>query len=129
MALWTDGDGEARGGYVFEPEEALREGCERLVLRTVNEAAAFLGEESAADAGAIDLALTQGAGWAPHRGGPLRYADQVGLPRVVDTLAEFAERYGERFEPCLDLQRRAEAGETFYGTAGPLPLPRRKRSA
>jgi 3-hydroxyacyl-CoA dehydrogenase/enoyl-CoA hydratase/3-hydroxybutyryl-CoA epimerase len=129
LLLWNDVEEGARGRYVFDPEEAMREGCDRLVLRTINEAAAFLSEESAADAGAIDLALTQGAGWAPHRGGPLRYADQLGLNRVVETLAAFAERYGNRFKPCLDLQRRAEAGETFYGSPTPEPvrLPRRER--
>src|SRR5262249_50259737 len=57
--------------------------CDRLVLPMVNEAAACLGEGLAAGPDAIDLAMVFGTGWAPHRGGPLHYADNLGLATVV----------------------------------------------
>jgi 3-hydroxyacyl-CoA dehydrogenase / enoyl-CoA hydratase / 3-hydroxybutyryl-CoA epimerase len=113
--LWQDLEEDAVAPYVFDPEESLREGIERLVLRTVNEAAAALVDEPDSDPAMMDLALTRGMGWAPQRGGPLRYADDIGLSLVVDRLSFFAERYGERFQPCDELVRRAEAGESFYG--------------
>src|SRR5208283_2687049 len=65
------------------PDEERRHARDRLVLRMVNEAAACLGEAPAASAEVIDLAMVLGTGWAPHRGGPLRYADDRGLADVV----------------------------------------------
>jgi 3-hydroxyacyl-CoA dehydrogenase / enoyl-CoA hydratase / 3-hydroxybutyryl-CoA epimerase len=100
---------------VFDPDSAIEEGIDRVILRTVNEAARALADEPDADPAMVDLALAYGMGWAPHLGGPLRYADGVGLPAVVDRLALFAERFGPRFTPCDELIRRAEAGESFYG--------------
>jgi 3-hydroxyacyl-CoA dehydrogenase / enoyl-CoA hydratase / 3-hydroxybutyryl-CoA epimerase len=115
MALWQDLDEDAQSRYVFDPKEALAEGIERVVLRTVNEAAAGLADEPDSDPGTVDVALAFGMDWAPDRGGPLRYADTVGLPTVVERLSAFAERFGPRYQPCDELVRRAEAGETFYG--------------
>ena len=120
MINWNDSDEDVISHYVFDPEESLAVGVERLVLRTINEAAAALAEESDLDPGLIDLGLARGIGWAPHRGGPLQYADSLGLAEVVERLDEFAERFGRRFEPCVELQRRAEAGESFYGSQEPV---------
>jgi 3-hydroxyacyl-CoA dehydrogenase/enoyl-CoA hydratase/3-hydroxybutyryl-CoA epimerase len=95
------------------PAARLSEGRERMVLLMVNEAALCLGEQLAAGAEAIDLAMVLGTGWAPHRGGPLRYADDRGAADVVQALGRLAERHGRRFEPCAELKRRAEAREPF----------------
>ena len=115
MALWHDLDEDASVPYVFDPDDALREGIERVVLRTVNEAAAALADEPDAEPATVDAALAFGMDWAPDRGGPLRYADTVGLAAVVERLSDFAERFGPRYRPCDELARRAEAGESFYG--------------
>ncbi|MCE9532822.1 MAG: enoyl-CoA hydratase/isomerase family protein [Planctomycetes bacterium] len=122
VVLWHDLPEDVIGHYVFDPEQALNDGVDRLVMRCINEVAACLAEEHDADPGTVDLALTLGANWAPHRGGPLRYADELGLNVVVERLAEFSERFGKRFEPCLELQRRAEAGESFYGSTVPMEV-------
>ncbi len=84
-----------------------------MVLLMVNEAALGLSEGLTASASAIDLAMVLGTGWAPHRGGPLRYADDRGLPDIVQALTTLATRHGRRFEPCAELKRRAEANEPF----------------
>jgi 3-hydroxyacyl-CoA dehydrogenase/enoyl-CoA hydratase/3-hydroxybutyryl-CoA epimerase len=124
MVLWQDLDDDATAPYVFDADSAQQEGIDRIVLRTVNEAARALVDEPDADPATVDLALAYGMGWAPHRGGPLRYADQHGLQPIVDRLALFAERFGPRFVPCDELVRRAEAGETFYsGTAAESQAP------
>ena len=68
------------------PEAREAEARERLVLLMVNEAAMAFGEGLAETAEAIDLAMVLGTGWAPHRGGPLRYADERGLAAVVEAL-------------------------------------------
>lgn len=96
------------------PEAArVAEGRERMVLLMVNEAALGLSERLTASAEALDLAMVLGAGWAPHRGGPLRYADERGLADIVQSLTTLAGRHGRRFEPCAELKRRAEANEPF----------------
>jgi 3-hydroxyacyl-CoA dehydrogenase/enoyl-CoA hydratase/3-hydroxybutyryl-CoA epimerase len=87
---------------------------EPLVLAMVNEAAVCLSEGIASSAAEIDLAMILGTGWAPHRGGPLRYADDRGLAKVVQALTELAQREGPRFTACAELRERAERAETFY---------------
>jgi 3-hydroxyacyl-CoA dehydrogenase/enoyl-CoA hydratase/3-hydroxybutyryl-CoA epimerase len=78
----------------------MQEARERMVLLMVNEAAMCLAEHLAEDATLIDLAMVLGTGWAPHRGGPLRYALDRGVGKVVETLRELRGRHGARFEPC-----------------------------
>jgi 3-hydroxyacyl-CoA dehydrogenase/enoyl-CoA hydratase/3-hydroxybutyryl-CoA epimerase len=97
----------------------LREATERMVLLMVNEAAAAVGEGLVASPDLIDRAMVFGTGWAPHRGGPLRYADDRGLADVVRAMTELARRLGPRFAPCAELARRAESGQRFRS-----PLPR-----
>jgi 3-hydroxyacyl-CoA dehydrogenase/enoyl-CoA hydratase/3-hydroxybutyryl-CoA epimerase len=91
----------------------VTEGRERMVLLMVNEAALGLSEQLTANAAALNLAMVLGSGWAPHRGGPLRYADERGLADIVQSLSALAARYGRRFEPCPELKRRAETNQSF----------------
>ena len=88
--------------------------AERLALLMVNEAAACLGESVAANAGDIDLAMVMGTGWAPFRGGPLRYADSLGARHVFDTLSQLAETAGPHFAPCARIAELARTGGRFY---------------
>jgi 3-hydroxyacyl-CoA dehydrogenase/enoyl-CoA hydratase/3-hydroxybutyryl-CoA epimerase len=81
------------------PTTRLHEARERMVLLMVNEAALVQKEGLAADADQIDLAMVLGTGWAPHRGGPLRYANARGRAEVTVALTDLAKRYGERFVP------------------------------
>ncbi|HJT79330.1 MAG TPA: 3-hydroxyacyl-CoA dehydrogenase NAD-binding domain-containing protein [Gemmataceae bacterium] len=89
------------------------EARERMVLGMVNEAAACVGEGLTDRAEAIDLAMILGTGWAPHRGGPLHYADARGPAEVAAALGELARRLGPRFEPSAELRRHAETGQPF----------------
>jgi 3-hydroxyacyl-CoA dehydrogenase/enoyl-CoA hydratase/3-hydroxybutyryl-CoA epimerase len=95
------------------PAARRAEARERMVLLMVNEAAMVLGERLADNAETIDLAMVLGTGWAPHRGGPLRYGEVRGLDDVVQALRGLAGRHGRRFEPCAELVRRAEQKESF----------------
>ncbi len=85
-----------------------------MVCSMVNEACLCLAEGLSDRPEVIDLAMVLGTGWAPHRGGPLRYADDRGRKEVVQVLDALAGRYGSRFTPCAELCRRAEAGLPFY---------------
>jgi len=85
----------------------------RLVFLMVNEAARCLEEkviESAADA---DYGMILGTGFAPFRGGPLRFADYCGLAKVVSELEQLAKSE-EKFKPAKILQDHARNGTTFY---------------
>lgn len=91
---------------------------ERLVYPMVNEAARVLDEGLVAGPEWVDLAMVLGTGFAPFRGGPLRYADKVGLPAIVTRLRELAVTHGPRFEPSAALSGRASAGRKLHGGAG-----------
>ena len=93
------------------PAEILQ----RLVLGMVNEAARALGEGVVRNPRDGDIGAIFGFGFPPFRGGPLRYADDLGAERVVDDLERLAERYGARFAPCEVLREHAGRGTKFYG--------------
>jgi 3-hydroxyacyl-CoA dehydrogenase len=101
---------------VVSQEEAR----ERMVCLMVNEAAACLAEGLADQAEVIDLAMVLGTGWAPHRGGPLRYADDRGAANVVASLDALRALLGRRFDACAALRERATSAKAFYA---PLIVP------
>lgn len=63
---------------------------ERLIYPIINEAALCLAEGIARRTEDIDLAMVFGTGFAPFRGGPWRYAESIGLPKIVDALRRLA---------------------------------------
>ena len=84
---------------------------DRLVYALVNEGARVLEEGIAARAGDIDVVYLTGYGFPRARGGPMFYADQVGLERVLRRIREFARNpHGDPafWRPAPLLERRAE---------------------
>ena len=93
---------------------AADEIVERIVYPMVNEGARILAEGIALRAEDIDIVWINGYGWPAWRGGPMYYADQVGLAAVRDRLAEFAKRSGDAtLEPAPSLIERAAGGQGF----------------
>lgn len=88
---------------------------ERCVFALVNEAARILEDGIAARASDIDIVYLNGYGFPRHRGGPMLYADIVGLPNVVRSLRRFAAEPGAAswWKPAPLLVRLADAGQTF----------------
>ncbi len=88
---------------------------ERAMYALVNEGARILKEGIAARASDIDLVYLNGYGFPAHRGGPMLYADTVGLPNVVRALQRFASAPGAdpSWQPAPLLLELAEAGKTF----------------
>jgi 3-hydroxyacyl-CoA dehydrogenase / enoyl-CoA hydratase / 3-hydroxybutyryl-CoA epimerase len=84
----------------------------RLVYLMVNEAARCLQEKVVATPEDADYGMILGTGFAPFRGGPLRFADHFGIAEMVRA----GERHGGKFEPCDLLRRHAENGTKFYAT-------------
>lgn len=89
---------------------------ERLVYALVNEGAKILQEGIALRASDIDMVYLTGYGFPVHRGGPMFYADTVGLPNVLDTIRKYARgRHGEAWKPAPLLEQRAAEGKGFNG--------------
>ncbi|MCK7593003.1 3-hydroxyacyl-CoA dehydrogenase NAD-binding domain-containing protein [Pseudomarimonas salicorniae] len=87
---------------------------ERLVYALVNEGAQILAEGIAAKASDIDVVYLTGYGFPVFRGGPMRYADEVGLYNVLRAVRRFAAGYaGDAWQPAPLLIELAEAGKSF----------------
>jgi len=87
---------------------------ERMIYPLVNEGARILAEGIALRAEDIDVVWINGYGWPAWRGGPMYYADRVGLPRIRDRLNEFARRSGDAMlDPAPLLVERVAAGQGF----------------
>jgi 3-hydroxyacyl-CoA dehydrogenase/enoyl-CoA hydratase/3-hydroxybutyryl-CoA epimerase len=71
----------------------------RLIFRFLNEAAACLQEEIVADKDLLDAGIIFGTGFAPFRGGPMNHSQQQGVESILQSLNDYADRYGERFTP------------------------------
>jgi len=81
---------------------------ERLVFQMINEAA-FCLEENVASPSDIDLAMLAGTGFPQDKGGPLHYADAIGVDVVVEKLKELSKTLGPRFWPAPILKRMVAA--------------------
>ena len=86
----------------------------RMVLLMVNEAARCLEEDVVTAPEDVDFAMIMGTGFAPFRGGPLRYADSQGIAQIVDEMKRLAADVGPRFAPCEQLRQMAAAGRRFH---------------
>jgi len=87
---------------------------ERMVFLMVNEAARCLEEQIVTDPADVDFAMIMGTGFAPFRGGPLRYTDTVGAARLVGAMNHLVASGTAHFEPCALLKKMADTGEKFY---------------
>ena len=84
----------------------------------VNEGARILEEGIAYRAGDIDVIWVYGYGWPVWRGGPMFYADQIGLAYLRDRLAAYAARSDNKaLEPAPLLTRLARDGRGFAAKA------------
>ena len=89
---------------------------ERLIYALVNEAALILEEGIALRASDIDMVYLTGYGFPPYRGGPMFYADTVGLPKVLASIEQFQKGYmGEVWKPAPLLVKLAKEGQRFNG--------------
>jgi 3-hydroxyacyl-CoA dehydrogenase/enoyl-CoA hydratase/3-hydroxybutyryl-CoA epimerase len=79
----------------------------------VNEAARCVEDKVVASPEDADYGMILGTGFAPFRGGPLRFAEHFGLKRVVEELDRFAQTE-EKFSPSEILKKHAREGTKFY---------------
>ena len=86
---------------------------ERTLYTMVNEGAKILEEGMAQRASDIDVVWVYGYGWPVYRGGPMSWADTVGLQNIVEGLKRQEERMGSDFSFSKLLLDKAERGEKF----------------
>ena len=97
------------------PQRAIspQEIVDRCILALVNEGARILEEGIALRAVDIDIIYLNGYGFPAYRGGPMWYADTLGLNNVCARISEFHRQHGELWEPAPLLNRLAQEGNTF----------------
>jgi 3-hydroxyacyl-CoA dehydrogenase len=89
---------------------------QRLLYPMVNEGAKILDEKIAIRASDIDVIWVYGYGWPVYRGGPMFWADQIGLRALRDRMLEFQKATGDAFwTPAPLLNRLADEGKGFTG--------------
>ena len=106
-------------------EEAARHGVTRRVVSgdeivarvmtaLANEGARILDEGFATRAGDIDVIYCHGFGYPRHVGGPMFYADTVGLPTVLARVNQYRGQFGDHWKPAALLERLAAEGHGFH---------------
>jgi 3-hydroxyacyl-CoA dehydrogenase len=103
----------ASAAGVVQREISKEEIVDRCVYALVNEGARILEEGYALRAVDIDIIYLNGYGFPSYRGGPMWYADTVGLKRVLDRVEEFHKQHGELWQPAPLLKRLAQEGMKF----------------
>jgi len=86
----------------------------RITTALANEGARVLEEKFATRPGDIDIIYVYGFGFPRYRGGPMFYADTVGLPTVLSRVNEYRARFGDYWEPAPLLERLVAEGRGFY---------------
>jgi 3-hydroxyacyl-CoA dehydrogenase/enoyl-CoA hydratase/3-hydroxybutyryl-CoA epimerase len=96
-----------KGFYTYKKNKPLKKQpsskidhaiADRLILRIVNESAACLREQVVADADLLDAGMIFATGFAPFRGGPMKYAQDFGKDKLDSLFNTFESRYGKRFK-------------------------------
>ena len=87
---------------------------ERLMYSMINEGALILGEGIATKSSDIDVVFVHGYGMPRYRGGPMCYADEVGLDKVIAGMEKYKARYGDMYwEPAPLLKELSQSGKQF----------------
>jgi 3-hydroxyacyl-CoA dehydrogenase len=88
----------------------------RIMTALANEGARVLEEGYATRASDIDAVYCYGFGYPRHVGGPMFYADAVGLPTVLARVKQYRDSFGDYWKPAALLERLVAEGQNFHGT-------------
>jgi len=113
LEKWRRSDASSRSFKQTSGEGAASTLSNRLVFLMVNEAARCVEEKVVASPEDADYGMILGTGFAPFRGGPLRFAEHFGLNKIVDEMNRLAQS-DEKFAPCEILKKHARNGTKFY---------------
>ena len=98
---------------VPQRQVSTEEIVDRCIYSLINEGARILEEGFALRSVDIDIIYINGYGFPAYRGGPMWYADTVGLKKVYDRIREFESKHGEIWQPAPLLKHLAEERKTF----------------
>jgi len=115
----------ARQEGIEQREIGAAEILDRTLYALVNEGARIIKEGYALRASDIDVVFLNGFGFPAYRGGPMWYADTIGLKKVYDRVVEFEGRHGHWWRPAPLLKELAETGSTFAEWDKRSPEPNR----
>jgi 3-hydroxyacyl-CoA dehydrogenase len=87
----------------------------RVTTALANEGARVLEDGFALRASDIDVIYCYGFGFPRYRGGPMFYADTIGLPVVLSRVQEYRSRFGDYWKPAQLLERLVAEGRNFQG--------------
>ncbi len=102
----------------FTDDEILK----RLLFASVNEACKILDEGAALRASDVDVMWLHGFGFPRYRGGLMYWADTIGVREVYNQIANWHQRYGDRWRPSEFLRRLAEAGTPLREAKAQRPM-------
>jgi len=98
---------------IVQRQISAAEITDRCLYALVNEGARILEEGIALRPSDIDIIYINGYGFPAHRGGPMWYADAVGLQQVYARVSEFHRQHGEIWQPAPLLKQLAQQGKKF----------------
>jgi 3-hydroxyacyl-CoA dehydrogenase/enoyl-CoA hydratase/3-hydroxybutyryl-CoA epimerase len=107
------GQGDTAAQPASRPPATTEELIHRLMFLMVNEAGRCVEEGVVDSPEDADYGMILGTGFAPFRGGPLRFAEHFGLKEIVEELERLA-RTEKKFTPCEILKKHARDGTKFY---------------
>jgi 3-hydroxyacyl-CoA dehydrogenase len=110
-------DGEARKRGIARHPIADDEIVARITTALANEGARVLEDGFATRASDIDVVYVYGFGFPRYRGGPMFYAETIGLPTVLARVKEYRARFGDYWQPAPLIERLVAEGRGFYSEA------------
>jgi len=108
---------EAKALGVERRDIGADEIVDRLIYALVNEGLKIVEEGIAQRPGDVDVVYVYGYGFPPWRGGPMHYADDVGLDNVLARINEFREHFGDNWTPAPLLEELVAKGSTLAAWA------------
>ena len=103
----------AREKNIPQREIADREIIERCIYPVINEGARILEEGIVTRASDLDVIWVNGYGWPAYRGGPMFYADNIGLGKVLESMKSYHARLGDEWKPAALLEKMVSKGKLF----------------
>ncbi|MEZ0121043.1 MAG: 3-hydroxyacyl-CoA dehydrogenase NAD-binding domain-containing protein [Candidatus Reddybacter sp.] len=105
----------AKDAGIEQRDISDQEILERCLYPMINEGAKILEEGIAARPLDIDIIWINGYGFPGYKGGPMFWADQIGLQNIVDAYAKYAKQFGDHYwQPAPLLAKLAKEGKGFY---------------
>lgn len=90
---------------------------QRCIYAVINEGAKIIADGIVSGPGDLDVIWVNGYGWPRYLGGPMFYADTIGLEKVLDVLKKFYQQLGEAWKPAPLIEKLAASGKGFRDLA------------